>query len=110
MYGLLCGIGMTIWVMIEFLLGFHSTSLEIGQYSGFFSITIPAVFIYIALAEIQTKSNGTLSISQSIEVGFYIALVSGIIFTIFLYFYVNHINPEIEIAILKIHLKIRNSI
>ncbi len=94
MYGFLCGFGMSLWVMIEFLLGFHTTSFEIGQYSGFFSMIIPAVFVYIALTELQTQSNGFLSVTKGIDIGFNIALVSGIIFTIFLYFYNNHINPD----------------
>ena len=93
-YGLLCGFAMSAWVMIEFALGFHSTSFEIGRYTGYFSIIIPIVLIFSALREKQSLSNGVLSVKVGIETGFNIAIISSIIFTIFLYFYNNHINPD----------------
>jgi len=93
-YGLLCGAGMSMWVLIEFALGFHTTSLEIGQYSGYFSIFIPVVVIYIALQGQQTALNVALPIKAGINTGFQIAIFSAAIFTLFMFFYNNYINPE----------------
>ena len=64
MYGFLCGLAMSGWIMIEFLLGFHSTSFEIGRYSGYFSVIIPVVFIFVALRERQSQSKGILAVKE----------------------------------------------
>lgn len=93
-YGLSCGAGLIGWVLIEFALGFHTTSLEIGQYSGYFSIIIPIVVIYIALREQQLRSAGFLNFKEGINTGFQIALYSAVLFSLFLYAYNNYINPE----------------
>jgi len=93
-YGLLCGVGMSIWVLIEFALGFHTTSLEIGQYSGYVSVFIPIVVIYVALKEQQTTLNVVLPLKAGINTGFQIAIISAAIFTLFLFLYNNYINPE----------------
>ena len=93
-YGLLCGVGMSIWVLIEFALGFHTTSLEIGQYSGYASVFIPIVVIYVALKEQQTALNVVLPLKAGINTGFQIAIISAAIFTLFLFLYNNYINPE----------------
>ncbi|MFA5833669.1 MAG: DUF4199 domain-containing protein [Bacteroidota bacterium] len=93
-YGLLCGVEMSIWVLIEFALGFHTTSLEIGQYSGYVSVFIPIVVIYVALKEQQTTLNVVLPLKAGINTGFQIAIISAAIFTLFLFLYNNYINPE----------------
>ena len=93
-YGIFCGLAMSAWILIEFFLGFHTTSLEIGQYSGFFSFLVPVIFIFVALRKKQLQTNGRLSINDGINVGFQIALFSSIIFAVFLYFYNHHINPD----------------
>ncbi|MFA6455889.1 MAG: DUF4199 domain-containing protein [Bacteroidota bacterium] len=92
-YGIICGLGLCGWIMLEFAFGFHTTALEIGQYSGYFSFIVPAVVIYTALSEQKSKSNGTLAVKAGINVGFQIAILSAAIFTIFLFFYTNYINP-----------------
>ncbi len=92
--GLFCGLAMSFWVLIEFFLGFHTTSFEIGLYRGYFSILLPIIFIFVALKEKQSQPNGILSINEGINVGFRTVLLSSIIFTVFLYFYNNHINPD----------------
>ncbi len=94
LYGIFCGLALCVWVLIEFALGFHTTSLEIGQYSGYFSIIVPIVFIFVALRDQQRKSNGLLSLKDGMNIGFQIAIISAAIFTIFLYIYNNYINTH----------------
>lgn len=93
-YGILCGLALSVWVLIEFALGFHTTSLEIGQYSGYISMIFPIVFIFVALKEQQSRSNGILFMKEGINVGFQIAILSAAIFTLFLHIYNNFINPD----------------
>ncbi len=93
-YGIVCSLLLCGWVLLEFALGFHTTSLEIGQYSGYFSIIVPIVFIYSALKEQESRSNGELSMKDGINVGFQVAIISAAIFTFFLHIYNNYINPD----------------
>lgn len=81
------------WILLEFILGFHTTSLEIGQYSGYFSFVVPALFIFTAMSELKSISNGSLGIKAGINIGFHIAILSAAIFTFFLFVYNNYINP-----------------
>lgn len=92
-YALLCGIGSSVWVLAEYALGFHTTSLEIGQYSGYFSILIPLVLIFSALRDHQEKNGILLSWKDGIETGFRIAFFSAVIFSLFMIIYHLAINP-----------------
>ncbi|MFZ4622588.1 MAG: DUF4199 domain-containing protein [Bacteroidota bacterium] len=93
-YALLCGTALSLWVLIEFALGFHTTSLEIGQYSGFFSILIPIILIFSALQERQKQSGSLLSWTVGIDSGFRIAFYSALLFTMFMVIYRLYINPD----------------
>ena len=93
-YGLFCALALSVWVLIEFFLGFHTNSFGLGQYSSYFSIIIPIAFIFVALREKQSQTNGILSVKDGINLGFKMALISSLVFTIFLYLYNNHINPN----------------
>ncbi len=100
-YGLLCGAGLSIWVLIEFALGFHTVSFEIGQYSGYFSIIIPMILIFSALRDRQEQSEGPLSWSVGIDTGFRIAFISALFLTVFMFIYRSYINPEWIDALLE---------
>ncbi len=93
-YGVLCGFGLCCWVLLEFALGFHTTSLEIGQFSGYFSAIIPAVIIYAALKITQNRYSGILPFSAAVNTGFQISIYASAIFSIFLFVYNNYINPD----------------
>lgn len=93
-YGLLCGTGLSCWILTEFILGFHTTSLEIGQYSGYFSVVIPVIVIFAALKDEQHRTNGIMTFKIGINTGFQIAIYSAVLFTLFLFFYNNYINPD----------------
>lgn len=93
-YGIVCGVAVSAWTMIEYLLGFHTTSPEIGQYSGFVSIIFPVVFIYYALHEKQAATGVSLPLLDGINTGFRIAFFSALVVTLFLFIYSTYINPE----------------
>lgn len=99
-WGIACGLSMAVWVLIEFALGFHTTSLDIGRYSGYFSTILPITFIYVALAERQSFLDRKLPILDGITIGFRIALFSALILSVFLIVYNKFINPEwIELTV-----------
>jgi len=93
-YGVLCALAMSLWTLLEYALGFHTTSPEIGQYSGFVTILFPIIFIYVAMDEYQSTTHMPLRFLDGINIGFRIALYSAILFTIFLLIYSTYINPH----------------
>jgi hypothetical protein len=93
-YGILCGVSMSAWVLLEFAFGFHTTSIEIGQYSGYFSIIFPIVYMYLALHSRQVQLNNTLPIVEGINTGFRLSFFCALVLTLFFYVYNAYINPE----------------
>ena len=99
-YGMVCGAGMCCWVLLEYALGFHTTSLEIGQYSGYGAMILPVVVIFVAMRERQSAIGSTLPVVDGISIGFRIALFSALLLSLFFYMYNTYINPEwIELTV-----------
>lgn len=94
-YGLITGIGLSIYVFVEYLLGFHTIYPDIGEYSGYFSAIIPVAAIFFSIKEKRNRSfNGIISFGQAFITGLVISVISAFILTAFFYFYNNNINPE----------------
>lgn len=93
-YGLITGTALSAYTMVEFALGFHTTSPEIGQVSGYFSLLIPLVLIIAALWNRQDTNAVPLSWRDGIDTGFRIALIAGVLFAAFMAVYLAKINPH----------------
>ncbi|NUN71369.1 MAG: DUF4199 domain-containing protein [Bacteroidetes bacterium] len=93
-YGLFSGAALSAWVLLEYMLGFHTTSLEIGQYSGYGSILILSAVLYTALREHQRAAHGVLTLRDAADTGFRIAIISALLITLFMAFYTTVINPD----------------
>jgi hypothetical protein len=74
--------------------GFHSTSLEIGRYSGYVAMIFPIVVIFVAMRERQAAIGSSLPWVDGISVGFRIAIFSALLLSLFFYVYNTYINPE----------------
>ena len=100
-YGLLNSAGICLWVLLEYALGFHTTKMAIGQYTGYFSNIIPITMLFLAIRERRDKFNGgTLTFGQGMKTGILISLITAVIATIFMYFYYTAINPHfVELGI-----------
>ena len=93
-YGIAAGLGISLWVFIEFLLGLHDKHLEIGQFTGYLSTIIPIACIYLGLKEKRGQlSPETLTLQQGLTTGLIVSLISGIITTAFFLLYYHFINP-----------------
>lgn len=102
-YGIITGVGICLWVLMEYTLGFHNERLDtgIGRYSDYFASIIPIVALFMAIKTKRDKYNkGLLSLKDGLKTGLLISLVSAFITTIFFYIYNNYINPGwIEMAL-----------
>lgn len=93
-WGLITGIGVCLWVLAEYVLGFHGERWQIGQWSGFLSIVIPIVTLTLALRHKRDHElGGALPWGAAIKSGAIISLITGIVTTIFMALYNRVINP-----------------
>lgn len=93
-YGLISGIGVCGWIMGEYLLGFHTTRLEIGAYSGYFSCLIPLATLFVLLKGKRDQSpDGRLNYWPALKSGLHAAFIAGAIVYGFMVVYNHFINP-----------------
>ncbi|MBS3142848.1 DUF4199 domain-containing protein [Candidatus Woesearchaeota archaeon] len=90
-YGTVIGVGVSAWVLLEFLLGFHTTRMHIGQYTGYLSIIVPILGIYFALKEIKKKE--AFGFWKGVKHGMLIVSLAAVIITVFFYGYNTVIHP-----------------
>src|SRR5712692_6702618 len=100
-FGLINSAGICLWVLFEYALGFHTTKMNIGQYTGYLANIIPITMLFLAIKERRDKINGgTLTFGQGMKTGIIISLITALITTIFMYIYYTAINPRfIELGI-----------
>ena len=93
-YGLIIGIGVSLWVLLEFVLGFHGNNIQVGQYSGYFAAIIPIIALWIAVGEKRDQElGGNIRIMQGVKMSALISLLAGIILAVFMVGYITVINP-----------------
>ncbi len=93
-YGLITGAGVCLWIIAEYLLGFHTTRPEIGEYSGFFSNLIPLITLFLLLkGKHKSVTDGPLRVGQGLSSGLYASFIAALIVYVFLLAYNQFINP-----------------
>ncbi|MEK7584724.1 MAG: DUF4199 domain-containing protein [Patescibacteria group bacterium] len=94
-YGLFIGIGLVVWILLEFALGFHTTRLELGQYTGYAAVIIPIVLLYQGIKEKRdTELAGSMKFGQGVRAGFLMSLVAAPIIGFFFYVFIEFLNPR----------------
>ncbi|OGG40950.1 hypothetical protein A2118_01690 [Candidatus Kaiserbacteria bacterium GWA2_50_9] len=94
-YGLCIGIGIVAWILLEFALGFHTTRLAIGQFTGYAAVIIPITFLYQGMREKRdTELAGQMKFGQGVRAGFLMSLVAAPIVGLFFYVFVKFLNPH----------------
>lgn len=88
-YGLFMGLGVSLWIILEFLLGFHTTRMEIGRWSGYFSVIIPILCLYFGIQ--QTKAE---TYWQKVKAGIVMVSIASVIIALFFVVYNLFINPN----------------
>lgn len=93
-YGLISGVGVCAWIMGEYLLGFHTTRLEVGAYTGYFSCLIPLATLFLLLKDKRDQApDGRLNYWPALKSGLHAAFISGAIVYGFMVVYNHFINP-----------------
>jgi hypothetical protein len=92
-YGLASGIGVCLWITAEYLLGFHTTHLAIGEYSGYFSSLVPLFALWLLLRGKYAELGPFFNLRQGLWSGLTAAFVSALIVYVYLVIYNLFINP-----------------
>jgi len=94
LYGIISGALVCAFVMVEYLMGFHSTKIGEGKYMSYFGILIPVTIIAIGILYKKKDNGGYLELKDGMKTGIIISLMTGIITTVFMLIYNKYINPE----------------
>ncbi len=91
-WGLILGLCVSLWVMFEFLLGFHTTRMEYGVYSGYIASLIPLICLWYGVREVKKKFP-QMRFLQGFASGMCMVFFAALIVTSFFYVYNVYINP-----------------
>lgn len=93
-WALITALGVAAWILVEFFLGFHSEMMEIGKFTGYFAVIIPLLTYYYGLKEKRDKDlGGKISFAKAFGSGLLISFIASILLLIFMFIYVEFINP-----------------
>jgi hypothetical protein len=92
-FGFLSGILLICWTLIQYFLGFHTTNLALGHYSGYFVYLILFLSLFLGLREKQIDYNGHFSLRKGIRSGLFQLIITSTPSSFFLFIYSYKINP-----------------
>lgn len=94
-YGLVAGLLMNAWMLIEHVFGVHTVHLSAARYTGIVGDLIPVVMLYLLLKhQIAALQRYWLPLWEGMLYGFAASLAAALVFYIFLNAYKFFINPS----------------
>ena len=94
-YGLIAGLGMSGWLFAEFLLGLHTTRLEIGTYTTWGTEIILVVALWFFLRrKLANLKLYWLPLWKGLLYGTLTSFVAGLVLYIYYSYYLGFLNPE----------------
>jgi hypothetical protein len=91
-FGLLAAGGVAAWTLVEFALGFHTTRLEVGRYTGFVGLLFPVLAVVLALRSAR-RARGSLGFGQGLLEGLAVTAMFAVLGGVFLWLYYAVVNP-----------------
>ncbi|MEO6993347.1 MAG: DUF4199 domain-containing protein [Lacunisphaera sp.] len=110
-YGLIIGLGLSLWQFFEHRLGFRVAHQDIGVWTGYLSNLIPALALFLLLRQKQIKATDHgFTPGQAIVCGLLASFLGAMILFIFQMAYNQWINPDwidnalaVKVAALRVH-------
>ncbi len=96
-YGAITGALISLYALAEYLLGFHTTKLHIGEYTGYGSVIIPFTTSFLTLWTIKKTNKGMEKkkmLVEGIKASGVNTLATAAIVSAFFYLYNSVINPK----------------
>lgn len=101
-YGLILGFATVILSVITYLL---NMPLEIGWISGLLGIIIMISIIVIGIKKFRANNNQSLSLGEALKIGLGIAVIGGIIASIYQLIFLTYIDPEYITRVQELQLE-----
>jgi len=92
-FGFLAGIALIVWTLSQFWLGFHTRYFALGEYGTYGTYVILFVSLWISLKEKQGDLHPHFTVRAGVRTGLIQLSFSGIIASVFMFFYDYNINP-----------------
>jgi Protein of unknown function (DUF4199) len=94
-YAVFSAIALVLWVLIEHLLGFNTSRMEIGEYTQPIIAIVVLIFLFFGIREKRNKDfGGTLTFLQGLKTAFFISLFYALLQGLWFAVYSKIINPE----------------
>ena len=101
-YGLIAAAGMSAWMLGEYVLGLHTTRLDIGHYTSWGTEIILIAVLWRLLHQLLYQPNRSwLPVWEGLLHGAIAGLVAAMGFYVFLSLYLNFLNPEYADSMLQ---------
>lgn len=92
--GILLSVGLFLWLLLEFFLGFHTTRIDYHPFITWLSIAIPIAGIYWSMKVKRDRDYaGKISFVQALKSGLVVTAIMSLISPIMVFVYVSVINP-----------------
>jgi hypothetical protein len=112
-YGLLVGVIVGVYMMIEYAIGLHGKYLEYGQYTGYVRYVLLAAGVFIGIRDTRDgERNGSIGFLPAVWVGIRVSFIAAIVITVSELIYIQFVNPgftEDYIAFTVAKLKAANA-
>lgn len=92
--GILLGVCLFLWLLLEFFLGFHTTRIDYHPFVTWLSIVIPVAGIYWSMKVKRDRDYaGKISFVQALKTGLAVTVTMSLLGPIMIFVYVSAINP-----------------
>jgi len=94
-YGIVAGLAMGGWMLLEFWFGFHTTRMDARQFTGWVTDLIPTVMLYLLLKRrLESNDRYWLPAWEGMLHGLFASFVAALVFYVFLNVYQYFVNPS----------------
>lgn len=92
-YGVAAALGVFLWTMLEFALGFHTSRAEVGRYTGFVALIFPVAAVAAAILSARRDKSGVISFGEGFSQGLGVAAIFSLLGAVSVWLYFTAINP-----------------
>lgn len=93
-YGLTLGLASMIWIGLEFFIANELHMPQLGDYTGYVAVVIPATLMFLGVRALKREQKGSLKLMEAVRLGFFSGVFAGALSGTFLLLYL-YLNPDV---------------
>jgi hypothetical protein len=93
-YGALYALATLFWISLEYLIGLHSTYIELHPFASFLFLFVAIAIIYQGIKARKEFQDGQITYGQAFLSGVYITIVAVLLSPLTNYIFHSFINPD----------------